>query len=53
MHKLAKELGMTVQDLESRMSAREFRRWLLFWEYEDGQKQTMGQALQELSKWQR
>ena len=53
MHRLAKDLGMTVQELESRMSASEFRNWVRFWEHENGQKQTMGQALQEIAKWRR
>lgn len=44
---------MTVGEIESRMSAAEFRRWILFWDYENGNRQTMGQALQEIAKWQR
>lgn len=44
---------MTVGELESRMSASEFHRWMLFWQYEAGEKQTMGQALQEIAKWRR
>lgn len=44
---------MTVKDALSRMSAREYRNWLLFWQYEAGEKQTMGQALQEIAKWRR
>jgi hypothetical protein len=44
---------MTVGELESRMSASEYRNWLKFWEHEAGHRQTMGEAIQELSKWQR
>lgn len=42
---------MTVGELESRMTAREYQNWLKFWEHENGNRQTTGQALQELAKW--
>ncbi len=52
MHRLAKELGMTVAELDSRMTLKEFGRWMAFWEHESGHRQTMSEALQEVSKWQ-
>jgi hypothetical protein len=51
MHHLARELGMMVSEIETRMSAKEFRNWLVFWEHEHGQRQTMSEALEEISKW--
>lgn len=44
---------MTVGEALSRMSAREYLNWMLYWQYEAGEKQTMGQALKEIAKWQR
>jgi hypothetical protein len=50
-HRLAKELGMTVGEALSRMSAREYLNWMLYWQYEAGERQTKEQALQEIAKW--
>ena len=42
---------MTVAELDSRMSAQEFGRWLAFWEHESGHRQTVSESLQEIAKW--
>jgi hypothetical protein len=50
-HSIAETLGMTVGEMKSRVSAREFMDWADFLAWKNG-KQTPNEILGEVKKWQ-
>ena len=45
-------IGCFVWEVESRMSAREWRNWVLYIARKNGNNQTKSDAIEELAKWQ-